>query len=148
MSAPWTQLEGYAHIRGRLSACQWQVWSYLAECKTPPTRNELDRALGGGQPNAPYSRRLVELERRGIIARGPARACSVTGFQSATWTALAAEPREIARKPSPTSLERRALRSLRREIDAGTPELDPHGFVERWRSALTEILGPQTKEAA
>lgn len=83
---PETQRLAWEQMRASraLSACQWRVYDYLARCPGQ-TRNEVDRDLGNGQPNATYSRRLAELERMGALRRGPARRCTVSGRLCEAW---------------------------------------------------------------
>lgn len=48
------------------------------------TATELARLLHH-ETNHITCRRLPELERRGLVRRGPARVCQVTNFKAATW---------------------------------------------------------------
>lgn len=70
MTTRRTSAEAYAAImaNGRISECRKKVYRYLFE-SGPKTRNEIDQALGDGRPNPPYSRRLVEMESMGMLAR-------------------------------------------------------------------------------
>lgn len=65
-----TSEQAYAAIvaSGWISDCRKKVYAYLYR-EGPRSRNEIDRALSNGEPNPPYSRRLVEMERMGILAR-------------------------------------------------------------------------------
>lgn len=62
--------QAYAAIvaSGWISRSRKAVYGWLYE-HGPADRNAIDRALGQGQPNPTYSRRLVEMESMGIIAR-------------------------------------------------------------------------------
>lgn len=88
-----TSIEAYEHMRreGLLAGAQLEVYEGLARLGGL-TRNELDQALSGGQPNPTFSRRLAEMERRGVVSRGKARECCVTGRKCEVWTAV---PRAI-----------------------------------------------------
>lgn len=67
---PATQVNAWNAIRssGALGRYQWMVYDYLSR-HPGVTRNEIDHALAPGLPNPPFSRRLVELERAGVICR-------------------------------------------------------------------------------
>lgn len=81
---PETQLAGLADVTERLPAAQRQVVDFIT-AHLGVTRNELDKALGAGQPNANFSRRLTELEAKGLIHRGDPRLCNVSGRRATTW---------------------------------------------------------------
>jgi hypothetical protein len=49
------------------------------------TASELARANEIGDPRV-INRRLGEMELRGMVVRGPERACKVSGRKAATWT--------------------------------------------------------------
>lgn len=74
-----------AQPSGKLGKAQLDVCTALARHPDGLTRNELDRALSPGVPNATGSRRLVDLERKGAVARIGSRACSVTGKACDVW---------------------------------------------------------------
>jgi DNA-binding MarR family transcriptional regulator len=48
------------------------------------TATELARKMGVMDPRTP-NRRLPELERAGLVRRGPRRLCRVTNTKAATW---------------------------------------------------------------
>lgn len=110
---PATQALAYARIResGVLQRMQWRVFAWLAE-NGPATRNEIDLALGGGRPNANYSRRLADMERMGAIARGDARLCAVTGRPCETWAVTWQMPVKLLKRTS----ERAALVSVAKTV--------------------------------
>ena len=70
MIVPATQLAAWEAIRdsGDLGRYQWETYDFIAR-NPGTTRNEIDHALAPGRPNPPYSRRLSELERAGVIHR-------------------------------------------------------------------------------
>lgn len=67
---PATQSAAYAAIRasGALGRYQWETYDFITR-HPGTTRNEIDHALAPGLPNPPFSRRLSELERAGVIHR-------------------------------------------------------------------------------
>lgn len=68
------------------------------------TANELDRHLAPGVINARFSRRLIELERMGLVARRPARECRVSGNRCDVWVYAPHAPVErpqVPRMPTP-----------------------------------------------
>lgn len=74
------------------------------------TANELDRYLSPGVINSRYSRRLIELERMGLIARRPARECRVSGNRCDVWVYAPHAPVERPQVPRmPTPEEARLL---------------------------------------
>lgn len=89
MTMPATQAAAYQQLvqEGRLKGLQAEVYWFLGNTG-PATRNELDAALGNGAPNAGYSRRLAEMERRGLVRRTTARECRITGRVCETWEAI------------------------------------------------------------
>lgn len=89
MTMPETQAAAYQSLvqDGRLKGLQAEVYWFLGSTG-PATRNELDAALGNGAPNAGYSRRLAEMERRGLVRRGAARECRITSRVCETWEAI------------------------------------------------------------
>lgn len=90
-TAPKTQLAAYEALvqEGRITGLQRDVYRYLLMASAGAvTRNELDAALGNGAPNAGYSRRLAEMERRGLVRRTTARECRITGRVCETWEAI------------------------------------------------------------
>jgi hypothetical protein len=124
---------------GRLPPARWAVWALLYR-EPGRTRNELDRLLSQGQPNPTFSRRLTEMERSGVIERGPARRCTVSGHKAETWYALDRLPTKPVEPPQRRTklLERLAL-SVLREIEEGVAERDPVATVARWRSVAAEL---------
>lgn len=68
------------------------------------TANELDRHLAPGVINARFSRRLIELERMGLVARRPARECRVSGNRCDVWVYAPHAPVDrpaVPRMPTP-----------------------------------------------
>lgn len=91
MTATQTQLAAYEQLvqEGRIAGLQRDVYFHLLVVPDAPlTRNELDAALGNGAPNAGYSRRLAEMERRGLVRRATARECRITSRVCETWEAI------------------------------------------------------------
>lgn len=88
------------------------------------TANELDRHLAPGVINARFSRRLIELERMGLIARKGARECRVSGNRCDVWQYAPHAPVERPQVPRmPTPDEARLLASEPdSHIRAGTGE--------------------------
>ena len=106
MTMPPTQAAAYQQLvkEGRLKGIQAEVYWFLGSTG-PATRNELDSALGEGKPNAPYSRRLSEMERRGLVRRGPVRECRITEHSCETWETIPDaspidEPAAVAAAPT------------------------------------------------
>lgn len=89
MTMPPTQAKAYQQLvhDGHLKGLQADVYWFLGSTGAA-TRNELDHALGTGKPNAPYSRRLTEMEQRGLVRRAAARECRITGRTCDTWEAI------------------------------------------------------------
>lgn len=101
-----TQEAAWNRIRPTLAKSQAAVVGLLIE-RPSLTRNEIDRELGHGMVNAVFSRRLAELERMGVLSRGPVRACSVTGHPCETWVVTW----EMPSKP-PSGKARRSKRKV------------------------------------
>lgn len=132
------------------------------------TANELDRHLSPGVINSRYSRRLIELERRGLIARAGARKCSVSGNRCDVWVYAPHVPAAAPlcpRMPSPeeaalltTALDMTqpvasemsdALRVLLAWLAAGAPRTrDARRVPERRKNAtLAEVFATQDEAA-
>ena len=75
-----TSIKAFERVTPKLSQRRKEA---LAAVRAQPysTARELEDATGWRKINA----RLVELERLGLIARGAARECAVTGFAAVTW---------------------------------------------------------------
>lgn len=75
-----TSVEAFARVTPELSQRRKEA---LAAVRAQPysTARELEDATGWRKINA----RLIELERLGLIVRGAARQCAVTGFAAHTW---------------------------------------------------------------
>lgn len=97
---PPTQRDAYQAIIDSGSLNRMQVAVYRLLCESPgKTRDEIDHALAPGRPNAGYSRRLVELERMGVIQRVGVRVCTVTGRKKQAWFATkATEAKALPRR--------------------------------------------------
>lgn len=72
----------------------------------PITRNELDQKAMHGTVNPSYSRRLKELEDRGVIYRASKRKCTITGHQCDAWAVTS----NLPVKPVPKESEKDRLR--------------------------------------
>ncbi len=96
-----TSLEAYRQIleTGVLGKAAWKVYDALFQSASGLTRNELDRTLAPGKPNAIYSRRLTELERRGVVWRNGTRECAVTGKVCDVWDVTDVLPTRPVRPP-------------------------------------------------
>lgn len=100
---PPTQASAYRAIieSGELSRLQRAVYEWLYQHPFS-TRDELDSALGDGKPNCGASRRLAEMERGGVVERGPSRCCRITGRMKETWaTSCASTVNKAAMKAKP-----------------------------------------------
>lgn len=125
-----TSIEAYKKIQadGSLSKAQMAVYGVLF-ADGPMTRNELDARLSPGRPNAMHSRRLSEMERRGVVKRCPARACRVSGHTCETWDVTGQPPGQKVSAPRtppmPAGADCAALSSVvRSAIDGGlVPEV-------------------------
>lgn len=75
-----TSVEAFTRVTPELSQRRKEA---LAAVRAQPysTARELEDATGWRKINA----RLIELERLGLIVRGAARQCAVTGFAAHTW---------------------------------------------------------------
>ena len=109
-----TSLDAWQRIQeeGLLRQAEQAVYGALFRSEAGLTRNELDRQLAPGQPNAPYSRRLAEMERSGAVRRVGARGCAVSGHTCEVWDVtdgipVRAEPE--AAPPMPTTEQAPAL---------------------------------------
>lgn len=86
------------------------------------TANELDRYLSPGVINSRYSRRLIELERMGIIARRPARECSVSGNRCDVWRYAPHAPVERPAVPRMPTPDEARLLATKPDMNAHAPE--------------------------
>jgi hypothetical protein len=115
---------------GLLGSAQIKVYEFLdarADFGESFTRNELDAALAPGRPNAGFSRRLAEMEQRGVVQRVGTRACRITQRECDTWTVVPdALPSPRVRPPRrdpqtpPTPSEARRLAAMLRGVLEGT----------------------------
>jgi len=141
VSAPATQLAAYEHIKrsGVLARAQFQVYEYLT-FHPGATRNEVDRDLGCGRPNANASRRLVELERRGLLRRGDPRLCSVTGHACETWwTTTATDPLPLPKARPRLPLLESTLATIRSLVSSSSAEVCPDGTVAAIRKVVADV---------
>lgn len=82
---------------GALTRMQKRVLAWLT-AHGPATRSEVDAGMReANEVNPSYHKRLIELERAGVVARGEPRPCSITGKNCDVWRATG----EPARKPAP-----------------------------------------------
>lgn len=125
---PDTQAKAWASIQKTLGASQFKVWEYLWS-NPYKTRNEIDRALGEGRPNATFSRRLAEMARMGIVGRRHSRACAITQRTCETWVAVDAEPVRISGAPKQRAKEL-AFNRITELLDANRENDSP--VVLRW----------------
>lgn len=127
------------------------------------TRNEIDRMLSPGTINSRFSRRLVELERAGLIARSGSRECSVSHNTCDVWVYdphTPAERKPVPRMPSPDEAAALAaeidiafsfvtptdtLRVLLTWLDAGAPRCAEARRVPKRRkpATLAEVFAEQ-----
>lgn len=98
------------------------------------TANELDRHLAPGVINARFSRRLIELERMGLIARSGARECRVSGNRCDVWVYAPHAPVErpaVPRMPTPEE----AL-VLSKRLDGNSREyIEALAVIREWLAA-------------
>jgi DNA-binding MarR family transcriptional regulator len=85
-SDPATSKAAARHIVGRLKARQSAALQAVRDWPGQ-TATELAEACGIFDPRI-FNRRLPELEKLGMVERGPARGCRVTGRLAATWKAV------------------------------------------------------------
>lgn len=124
---------------GLLAGAQLQVYEFLAARAASGesfTRNELDAALAPGRPNAGFSRRLAEMEQRGVVHRVGTRACRITGRECDLWTIVpealpGPRVRQAPRDPGapPTPSEARRLASMLRDVLDGTATPHERGHL-------------------
>lgn len=100
-----TSVEAFTRVTPELSQRRKEA---LAAVRAQPysTARELEDATGWRKINA----RLIELERLGLIVRGAARQCAVTGFAAVTWR-YRQPGEEMARVATALSWKERALRA-------------------------------------
>ena len=102
------------------------------------TANELDRYLSPGVINSRYSRRLIELERMGIVARSGARECSVSGNRCDVWQYAPHAPVErpaVPRMPTPEEA-RLLLGQLEQHVfESGRGMSEPMRGLREWLAA-------------
>lgn len=139
MTTPVTQQLAYANIRARLGTAQFRVWEFL-QTNGPHTRNELDRAIGAGQPNSNASRRLAELIRMGVIIEGPPRTCRISGHLCTQYLAAVVEPRALTRRPSKLARALDALATMERTLAGPAETLIPDPRVGRALAVARETL--------
>lgn len=104
-----------------LAKSQFAVYDMLFR-HGPLTRNEIDtRCSATGKPNPAYSRRLVELEERGVLCRNGTKTCSVSGFECDAWDVT-------DRMPTPKLKQKRAsARNVLRDLAKDGPYFDSSG---------------------
>lgn len=148
MTIPATQQAAFDAIiaSGRLGRAQQEVFTLLAARPLGLTRNELDRELGHGRPNASHSRRLAEMERRGVLSRGPARTCLVTGHRCETWIVTWQMPsaEKSVQKPKPT----RALQQLSELLHSPRARVFPDATLEAAISIVDGLVGQSAESTA
>lgn len=121
---------------GRLARSQRAVYRALYEAG-PMTRNELDARLAPGRPNPPHSRRLVELERMGLVRRVDVRPCTVTGDSADAWDVTALEePRKVPRRVPELPLLRSKLATIRSLLERG--DVFPDGTLAAIRRVVDD----------
>ena len=110
-------IEAYESIKrnGSLSAARFAAYEAIFQ-HGPVTRNELDRIIAPGAANPSYSRRLVELERLGVIERVGSRKDKITGFVCDEWAAS-------GRLPDPAAILKSKRRPTSTEISVALEEL-------------------------
>lgn len=100
-------IEAYTKIKqgGLLKKRQWEAYNAIY-WYGPLTRNELDDICitkmslkAPDTRNPPWSRRLAELERMGVIKRIGSRACNKTNFNSDEWEVTDQLPEKVPPKP-------------------------------------------------
>lgn len=132
---PATQLAAWDAIRasGDLGRYQWETYDYITR-HPGVTRNAIDHALAPGQPNPPFSRRLVELERAGVIHR------LGTKDGKDQWYATRAEVvNRAAMRPAKRSKgEGEVLKQIREIIEDRSSALFPDPRVVRIRMLLDQ----------
>lgn len=81
---PQTSHDAAKLAESRLGLYQWEA---LMACHAHPgmTATEMAKARGWDDPRV-INRRLVELERAGMVRAGEPRPCAVTGRRAMTWT--------------------------------------------------------------
>lgn len=141
VAIPATQLEAYERLKasGALGRAQFAVYEYIA-FHPGCTRNELDRALGEGRPNANFSRRLAELERMGLLCRGPARPCAVTSHNCKVWTATGNSlPLRVRKGPSRRAQLEGAFRQIRTLLKSGGRKVLPDATLTTIERLVDEV---------
>lgn len=136
-----TTLEAYRRMEdeGRLSKARWKVWKFLYH-QPGCTRNEIDAGLANGRPNPAFSRRLSELERMGVVERGPIRKCTITQFNADTWFALEQLPNAPANPlPKREQKLKRLGQFLLNELSTPATHTDLAAFVERLEFKIREL---------
>lgn len=80
---PQTSHDAAKHAESRLGLYQWEA---LMACRAHPghTATEMAKARGWDDPRV-INRRLVELERSGLVRAREPRTCAVTGRRAMTW---------------------------------------------------------------
>jgi hypothetical protein len=132
-----TSIDAYRTIveSGRLGESKCAVYRWLFE-HGPATRNELDQALGHGNPNPTFSRRLTELEALGVVARVGQRRCLVTDYKSDLWDVTDKLPGQTERKPSRRKRAEDLVRELSLEVRKPAAKVFPDSVLERVRTLI------------
>lgn len=89
-SDPSTSFEAGESVRPRLPHTHTRILMVMNQLHSvsgfpalfPPTSREIDAVATGRLES---HRRLVEMERLGLVVRGPARKCQITGRSARTW---------------------------------------------------------------
>jgi hypothetical protein len=122
---------------GRVVKVRGEVCAWL-HAHGAATRNELDRALGGGRPNPPHSRRLAELREMGVI--------HVVGERDGSdlWDVTEVVPAWVPRSKRPKSsrVDRlAAYERLRKLLTHPRARIMPDGTIEVARSIIEATEG-------
>ena len=120
---------------GKISASRKAVYRYLHE-HGPATRNQIDRALGNGEPNPAYSRRLTELEAMGLIAR-----VGTTGrtgrIGSDLWDVTeCSEPKPIQKRRTRRQALESAFRIIKRLVHGSAADVFMPATIESIRKVV------------
>lgn len=138
MSRSPNSAAAYAAImaNGKISASRKAVYRYLFE-HGAATRNQIDSALGNGQPNPGFSRRLTELEAMGVITR-----VGTTGragrIGSDLWDVTANLPQPIQKRRSRRQALESAFSTIRRLVGSAAADVFVPATIETIRKVVAE----------